>query len=194
MIGESECCSMTNNNIDPATSNKVSLVHTCSRAFLSAVPLMLPCEGDGEGGKECWGGYLFFRWSMKVSRLRSMSACAGWWGLPGSGRRWPCAGAQRCGPAPHWRSAARCFPACDIHAGTPGHRWRSCDLRHAPGLVWERDEKGRGGVEEREECGTSIHSVMHDHTHTCNSTNTFTDRRWRRMEWRGGREKNGMRC
>ncbi len=74
MIGESECCSMTNNNIDPATSNKVSLVHTCSRAFLSAVPLMLPCEGDGEGGKECWGGYLFFRWSMKVSRLRSMSA------------------------------------------------------------------------------------------------------------------------
>lgn len=68
-------------------TNKLILI-TCSLADRSDVPLMLAWEGEGDGGLwwglwcGCWSccccccccWYLLFRWSMKASLLRSMSA------------------------------------------------------------------------------------------------------------------------
>ena len=76
---------------------------TCSRAERSEVPLMLAWEGEGDGGLWCglWWGccsccccwYLLFRWSIKASLLRSMSAL---WRLVRASRLWAALTVWRC--------------------------------------------------------------------------------------------------
>lgn len=78
-------------------------VGTCSRAERSEVPLMLAWEGEGDGGLWCglWWGccsccccwYLLFRWSIKASLLRSMSAL---WRLVRASRLWAALTVWRC--------------------------------------------------------------------------------------------------
>lgn len=120
---------------------------TCSRALLSDAPLMLPCEGDGEGGRECCGVYLFFRCSMKASRLRSMSALCR---LLRASRLWAAMTVCRCSDV--WTR-----PTLEKRRPFPSVRYSRGYSRSSVDMMWPPPRSGSGGREEEErKCNTAL--------------------------------------
>lgn len=139
---------------------------TCSRALLSELPLMLPWDGDGDGGRECWGGYLFFRWSMKASRLRSSSALCR---LLSASRLWAAITVCRCSDVctrPTLEKRRAPFPRLRY---SRGYSRSSVEIMWPPprsGSKWGRQEDKK---RKKNRCGfnyTGHHVVNMVHTKT----------------------------
>lgn len=144
-------------------------VPTCSRADRSDVPLMLAWEGEGDGGLWCglWCGccsccccwYLLFRWSMKASLLRSMSAL---WRLVRASRLWAAVTVCRCSEVctrPTLEKRRAVFPSVRYSRGysrssveimwLPPRSGSESGGQHRGKGGWWRRRTGRRGEERR---------------------------------------------
>lgn len=117
---------------------------------------MLACEGEGDGGVWCglWWGccsccccccwYLLFRWSMKASLLRSMSAL---WRLVRASRLWAAVTVWRCSDVctkPTFEKRRPLFPRVRY---SRGYSRSSLDIKWPPPRSESEgeDKKGEGG-------------------------------------------------